>query len=67
MRHVYNSNNMMSKFTMTDEEFNTYSYKTKSNKYIILISSKTISDEIRYIDADNPLGRLRLFQEKLMN
>ena len=66
MRHVYNSNNDdVEIYYEADEEFNTYSYKTKSNKYIILISSKTISDEIRYIDADNPLGRLRLFQERI--
>ena len=66
MRHVYNSNNDdVEIYYEADEEFNTYSYKTKSNKYIILVSSKTISDEIRYIDADNPLGTLRLFQERI--
>jgi oligopeptidase B len=48
-----------------DEEFNLYSYKSKSEKYIIIVSGKTISDEIRFLDANKPNGDFKIFQERV--
>ncbi len=65
MRHVLNSNKTDEQvFYEEDEEFNLYSYKTKSEKYIVISSGKTISDEKRILDANNPKGDFKLFQKR---
>lgn len=48
-----------------DETFNAYVYKSKSKKYIIIGSSSTMSDEYRILDADQPRGDFKLFQERV--
>jgi oligopeptidase B len=47
-----------------DETFDTFVYKTKSDKYIIIGSGSTLSDEYRFLDADNPEGEFLIFQER---
>ena len=66
MKHKVNGNqNDEEVFFESDEEFNLYSYKSKSGKYIIVVSGKTISDEISFISADNPEGSLKVFQKRI--
>jgi oligopeptidase B len=48
-------------FEETDETFAAYIYKTKSKKYLMIVSSHTLSQEYRYLDADNPTGTFRIF------
>lgn len=45
-----------------DETFSTSVYKTKSDKYIMIGSGSTLSDEYRFLDADDPEGDFSLFQ-----
>ncbi len=52
-------------FFEADDEFNLYSYKSKSGKYIIVVSGKTISDEIRFLSADKPNENLKVFQKRI--
>ena len=47
-----------------DETFNTFVYKTKSDRYLIIGSSSTVSDEYRYLDADHPEGEFRIIQAR---
>ncbi|MGO2358606.1 S9 family peptidase [Mesonia sp.] len=47
-----------------DDTFNAYVYKTKSDKYVIIGSSSTLSDEYRILDANEPRGEFRMFQER---
>lgn len=47
-----------------DETFNTYVYKTKSKKYIVIGSSATLSQEYQILEADNPGGKFRMFQPR---
>ncbi len=47
-----------------DETFNTYIYKSKSNKYLIIGSSSTLTSEYRILDADNPEGVFEVFQPR---
>ena len=47
-----------------DETFSCYVYKSKSEKYIIINSSSTLSDEYRLIDAERPFSKPVLFQKK---
>ena len=66
MRHNLGSDkNDEEVFFETDDEFNLYSYKSKSGKYIIVVSGKTISDEISFLSADNPNENLKVFQKRI--
>lgn len=47
-----------------DETFSTYVYKTKSDKYIIIGSASTMSQEYRFLDADNPAGTFKVIQPR---
>lgn len=48
-------------FEETDEEYRTYVFRTKSREYIVIGSSQTLSDEYRYLKADDPGGEFRVF------
>ena len=45
----------------TDATFSTYVFKTKSKKFLMIASSQTLSDEYRYLDADDPMGEFSIF------
>jgi len=47
-----------------DETFYCYVYKSKSDKYIIINSSSTLSDEYRLINANQPFEESKMFQER---
>ena len=51
-------------FHEKDETFNTYVYKTKSRKYIVIGSSSTLTTEYRILDADNPEGDFKIFSKR---
>lgn len=44
-----------------DETFSTYVYRSKSKRFIIIVSSSTMSDDYKIIDADNPNQDLKDF------
>lgn len=48
----------------TDPTFNTYVYKSRSKKYIIIGSSQTLSTEYRFLDADQPDGQFKIVQTR---
>ena len=48
-------------FEETDETFAAYVFKTKSKKYLLIVSTHTLSQEYRYLEADNPTGAFRVF------
>jgi oligopeptidase B len=43
-----------------DETFVTYIFKTKSKKFLMIVSSQTISQEYRYLDAGDPSGEFKI-------
>ena len=47
-----------------DDTFSTYVYKTKSNKFIVISSSSTLSNEYRFADADYPGSEFVLFHPR---
>ncbi|UMB60874.1 S9 family peptidase [Lutibacter sp. A80] len=51
-------------FYEDDETFNTYVSRSKSDKFIIIGSYSTVSTEYRILEADNPTGDFRMFQER---
>jgi oligopeptidase B len=52
-------------FHEEDETFITFVYKTKSKKYLVLGSYSTLTMEYRILEADNPDGEFRVFQERV--
>lgn len=51
-------------FNETDDTFNTFVYKTKSKKYLVIGSSSTLTSEYRILRADNPTGEFEVFQPR---
>lgn len=51
-------------FYEADETFNTFVYKTKSKKYLVIGSSSTLSSEYRILNADTPNGDFKIFQKR---
>ncbi|MGX5817505.1 S9 family peptidase [Chitinophaga lutea] len=47
-----------------DDTYNTYVFKTKSRKYIVIGSESTLSSEYRILDADQPDGAFRIFHPR---
>ncbi len=50
-----------------DVTFNTFVYKSKSRKYLVIGSESTLSDEYRLLDAGNPDGNFTIFQPRQPN
>ncbi|MEM9991981.1 MAG: oligopeptidase B, partial [Bacteroidota bacterium] len=51
----------------TDNTFSCFATKTKSNKYIVVGSYQTLSQEYRVLEADNPTGEFRVIQPRERN
>lgn len=58
------SNKDLEVYHEADETFNTFVYKSKSKKYIIIGSSSTLSSEYRFLNADTPDLNFKIFQER---
>ncbi|TDS50822.1 S9 family peptidase [Myroides indicus] len=48
-----------------DDTFNTFIYKEKSRKYLVIGSESTLTSEYRILEADNPNGTFRIFQQRI--
>lgn len=66
LKHVLGTdvNNDSLIFTEKDESFNTYVYKTKSRKYIVIGSNSTLTSEYQILNADTPAGDFKMFQSR---
>jgi oligopeptidase B len=66
MKHVLGSDTSSDKevFEEKDVTFSTYVYKSKSKKYLIIGSGSTLSDEYRFLDADQPDGKFKIIQTR---
>ena len=51
-------------FMEDDDTFDVHIFKTKSLEYICITSSSTLSDECRFIRADEPLAEFRILQPR---
>ncbi|MEL6592700.1 MAG: S9 family peptidase, partial [Bacteroidota bacterium] len=47
-----------------DDTFRAYVSKTRSREYLLILSTSTVSDEVRYLPANQPDGEWQLFQER---
>jgi oligopeptidase B len=62
-RHVVGSDPAKDElvFQEDDETFGVYIFKTKSKKFLMIVSAQTVSQEYRYLEADNPHGEWQIF------
>lgn len=54
-------------FEEKDDTFDTFVFKTKSRKYIVIGSSSTVSDEYRFTAADHPDDEFKIIQPRERN
>src|SRR5690606_24424987 len=47
-----------------DETFSVQLGKTKSRKYITIVSDQTLTTEVRLIEAENPTGTVQVFEPR---
>ena len=68
-RHILNSpaTSDVLIFHETDDTYNTFVYKSKSDQFIFLGSSSTLSDEYRYLDANTPERDFTMIQPRERN
>ena len=62
-RHVLGTDSAQDQlvFQEDDETFVTYVFKTKTRKYLMIVSAQTVCQEYRYLHADNPYGEFKIF------
>jgi oligopeptidase B len=65
-KHFLNDNPKNDKeiYNETDETFNTFVYKSKSRKFIIIGSSSTLTSEYRVLNANTPEDEFQVFQPR---
>ncbi len=65
-KHILGNNTVddESIFFEKDETFNCYVYKSKSDKYIIIGSSSTLTDEYQILESITPNGTFKVFQKR---
>lgn len=51
-------------FTEDDETFSCFVYRTKSDKFVVIGSSSTMSNEYRFVDAQQPNQPFTVFQPR---
>lgn len=66
MRHTLGTDTSLDVaiYEETDETFGATIYKTKSEKFLIIGSYSTVSNEYRILEADNPMGEFRIFEPR---
>jgi oligopeptidase B len=60
-----NSENDQLIFEEKDEEFSCHVLKTKSEAFLLILSESTISSEIRFVDASQPLDDWKVLQARI--
>jgi oligopeptidase B len=64
LRHTLGMRKDIPVYEEEDETYNAYVYKTKSKEYIIIALASTLSNEYRFLKADDPGGTFRLFHPR---
>ena len=50
-----------------DETFSVYLQESRSEKYVLINSSQTLSTEVRYLETAKPEGALKIFEPRKVN
>ncbi len=63
-RHELGQQNDYLVYQENDETFSVFITKSKSDKFLLIGSSSTLSDEYRFLDADKPSGEFKVIQPR---
>jgi len=65
-KHILGSDYRSDKeiYSEDDETFGTSVWKTKSSKYLMISSYSTMTEEYRFLDANNPNGEFKIIQKR---
>ena len=65
-RHILNTDPAedVEVYHETDNTFNTYVYKSKSKRFIFIVSGSTLSSEYRFLEANAPDGAFQIFNPR---
>tara|TARA_R110002050_G_scaffold221441_1_gene357294 strand:+ start:91309 stop:93351 length:2043 start_codon:yes stop_codon:yes gene_type:complete len=65
-RHVLGTNQKEDVLVSHEEDatFNTFVYRTKSKRFIIIGSGSSLSSEFKYVEANNPTDTFTMFQKR---
>ncbi len=65
-RHVLGTDPVSDRlvFEERDETFISYIFKTKSKKFLMMVSAHATSQEYHYLDANDPFGEFKLFLKR---
>ncbi len=66
MRHKLGDDSVNDELVYFEEDtaFSCFVGKSKSKRYIMIVSESTLSSEVRFLDADNPCGEFKVFQKR---
>lgn len=66
MKHVLGTDDAADKevFVESDEAYNSFVYKSKSKKYLIIASDSTLSDEYRFLEAGKPDAEFKVIHPR---
>ncbi len=66
-KHILGTNSAQDELVYfeKDETFDTFIYKEKSKKYLVIGSSSTLTSEYRILNADKPQGKFKIFQKRI--
>lgn len=66
MKHILGTDPAADKevYVEEDETFEAYVYKSKSRKYLMIACESTLSDEVRFLEANSPDGQFRVLQPR---
>lgn len=67
MKHVLGTDVSKDQVVYEEKEdtYSTYVYLTKSKKFIVIGSSSTLTTEYRFVEANNPNGKFKIFQPRV--
>lgn len=60
-----NTNDDVLVFYEKDEAYSTFVYKEKSRKFLVIGSESTLTSEYRILEANNPDGEFKVFQDRV--
>lgn len=63
-RYALGTNKSTEVYEEKDPTFNSFVYKTKSGKYLVIGSVSTMAAEYRILNADKPAGRFKVFEPR---
>lgn len=66
-KHVLGTNSITDELVYfeKDETYDVSIYKEKSQQYLVISINSTLTSEVRFLEANNPSGKFKIFQKRM--